>query len=305
MDEDDLIASDIESEYDYSNQKHEYIDPDKIIVPDVVHNTRSVNPFYHKQIRSKLSNHDEIIISFDNHINREGIFTQEETNIIRESLKQAISVIPHNQYSILVPIFFVEAFCFKKNISFGMCFRRHFAEEVYVKNACLLMRNFYVQKFREYLGVQDKPISWDHYVRGLMIILRSLIVNTGREYTYSPKGSDNLFMSNTESEFNNLYKEIKLVSTRVIAVALKHNKINDHQPDLLFDKHLCLTLDTIEKESILPSSIVSSVRNIYLANKNAKSSKPLNEAYNTELNIYESSKHVEQISILSMYRGTL
>ena len=73
--------------------------------------------------------------------------------------------------------------------------------------------------------------------------------------------------------------------------------------DVLFDKHITLLLDVLEKESILSKDIINIITNTYLSNvyRGDKSSKPLEEAYNLEYNIYQSSKDVEKVSIINSH----
>ena len=304
MEEEDLnIESDNEDNHTHENN-YEYIDPKTDITTDIIHHSNNANRRFCKNINKlRLSANDEIIIAFNSYITKQSIFSQEETNFLRIELKSLVSRIIHNQYSILLPIFFIEAYGIKKRIAFSLCFKKSFAEEIYVKNACIKIRNNYISSLCELLEIVESDITWEYYIRGFMIIVRSAIINNGSYVKYAPINEDNFFISNGNTSFYNLFKEIKYHSYTIIAIGIKHNKLNAYKMDVLFDKHITLLLDVLEKESILSKDIINIITNTYLSNvyRGDKSSKPLEEAYNLEYNIYQSSKDVEKVSIINSH----
>ena len=284
------------------NEYKEDNDPDEV-VKKVVITGQSASLHTRALLRTKVPNFGEMVISFDFYVVKFNVFTQIESVEMKRAFFSIVESTPYKQYSILVPIFFIYAYCSTKKIVFPRSLKKRVAIESYTKNNCRELMYDLVEKFTILLnGKYEINYNWSYYVRGFMMMIRNsaytLGVDSGiRKIT----DSDNNFLMNeydNESELNRLCKAVNIESYRLLAVGLiKHNCFNSSEMEHIFDLHVKTLLSILRNKQILPEQIIRDLEDRFAECPPNKKLEPL---YMLEEEINDNSI-VSEISALSMF----
>jgi hypothetical protein len=247
----------------------DYIDPKYEITKHTIAPIQICKLHSKIAIRSRMSNLDEIITSFDKYSNTMGIFTQQEVTTMRITMMKALETINFRQYSILVPLFFIYSFCISKGICFPKSWMKKVCLEVYTKKSCLDSMKHYMGLFNTFLDVRTLGnYPWYYYIRGLILIIRSIVFNKGQlsNISFLTTG-DNEFLTNTyedNSQLKVIYEKIKIISYRIMTIGLmKFNAFNEIDFDKMFDLHIHVLLEEVERDNILSKDVMVDLREVF------------------------------------------
>jgi hypothetical protein len=269
-------------------------------------NTSQISSIHNKvAVRTKVSNYEEMILAFEYYLEKIGIFTQPEAIEMKQKFFQLIEDehTDYKQYSILIPLFFIYAYCLKKRIAFPKSFKKAVAIEVYTKKTCNELMEVFLKKFCVALNVPVRiNYNWEFYIRGFMMLIRSILYSVGSSSGISTLTvSDDLFLSN-EHDGNSVLRRItevvKLESYRLLAIGiLKNNSFNSSDFDYIFDLHIKSLITILRPRDILTTEVMDKIEDMF---KECPSNGKLLSLYNLEEESYINSQIVE-VSIVKQF----
>lgn len=276
---------------------------DEIIKPLI--NTCQVSSLHNRTlIRTKISNYEEMILSFDFYLDMFGLFTQPESIEMKQVFFGIIETIEYKHYSILIPIFFIYAYCLSKQIAFPKSLKKRIAIEVYTKKTCNELMVAMVSKFLDILNVPKLVnYSWEFYIRGFMLMVRSTICGIGMNSGVDTiTANDELFLQNKDDN-NSLLKDItykvKVESYRILAIGMiKNNCYNSSEFERIFDLHIKTLLSVLKKKEIINERILHELSEKF---SDCPPNSKLLTQYTLEEEIYNSSKIIE-IPVMCKYQ---
>lgn len=283
-------------EYKDSDDKNDIVKP--------LINTSQVSSIHNRvPVRSKATNYEEMILAFEYYLDKFGIFTQSEAVEMKTSFFSIIDKVDYKHYTILVPIFFIYAYCLSKEIAFPKSLKKRIAVEVYTKKTCFLLMEKYVAEFCRILGVKiSSNYNWNFYIRGFLMMVRSIVCNLGTDGLINIiTHSDESFLQNSHdgsSVLRTLGESIKLESYRILALGMmKNNFFNSIDLDNIFDLHIKPLLSIIRETKILSVRIVDELEDMFsMAPPNLK----LLSAYQLEKESFMNSQITED-SVMDKY----
>lgn len=255
--EDELIEGDclgLDEEYIIDAYSDSLID--EPIKQRVVQTVQTTTIKYGIQIRLKATNYEEMVKSFEYYLSLMSVFSQKEALEMKDVFFSFIDKIDYQQYSIIIPVFFIYSYCSTKKICFSKSFKRSITEEVYIKSVCNKAMIKYIKMFCELLNFKD-VITWKYYVNGMMLIVRQIITNLGSDYGVVTE-DDNYFLGGANTSLKKISDEIQKYSYRLLVIGLmKYNMFNSSDLDIIFDLHIKALLKVLRYNSkVIPVAIL-------------------------------------------------
>lgn len=282
----------------------EYKDFDENDIVKPLINTSQVSSIHNRiAVRSKASNYEEMILAFEYYLDKFGVFTQGEAIEMKNSFFALIDQINYKHYTILVPIFFIYAYCLSKEIAFPKSLKKHIAIEVYTKKTCHLLMEKYVNTFCSFLAVKPRAnYNWNFYIRGFLMMIRSIFCNLGcDEIIQGITPSDEDFLQNihdANSYFRKIGEKIKLESYRLLALGMiRNNFFNSIDLDHIFDLHVRSLITVLREEKILSPQILDELDELFAS---CPPNMKLLSAYHLERESFLNSQ-IEEDSVMMKY----
>lgn len=277
---------------------------DKDAVVKHVINTCQTSSFHTRvAIRVKASNYEEMVLSFDYYIEKFNLFTQAEAVVMKNKFFSIIESVPYKNYSILIPIFFIYAYCASEGIAFPKSVKKNIAIEIYTKNNCSVLMEVMVRKFSELLGFKHRAnYPWSYYVKSLIMMFRCAAYSAGSASELSViTPGDSMFLNNKlepNSVLKLIEKKVQVESYRLLALGMiKHNCFNSSEFEQIFDLHIKTLLNIIESKEIAPKSLIDEVSTRF---QHCPPNKKLGPHYVLEEEIYANSS-TTNIDVLDKY----
>ena len=282
----------------------EYKDEDENEIKKTLINVSQVSSIHNRiAIRSKASNYEEMVLAFEFYLEKIGLFTQSESIEMKTSFFSIIDHIEYKQYTILIPIFFIYAYCLSKEIAFPKSLKKRIAIEVYTKKTCYCLMEKYVAIFCKILGVKvTSNYNWNFYIRGFLMMIRSVISNIGcDERIKSISSDDENFLQNTydmSSYLRETGKVVKLESYRLLAIGMiKNNFFNSIDLDHIFDLQVRALLIILTENNIITPLVSESLTEMF---QTAPPNMKLLNMYRLERESYINSQITEE-SVMKKY----
>jgi hypothetical protein len=247
-----------------------------------------------KDVNKKIRSNQDLLKGFHNAIQHMGFFNQREIEEIRTSMIDNIKEFEYNHYEILIPTFYILSYCIKNRISFSESIISTHLQEIYTKKSCLERMRQDMYFFGKQLGCNcNCSNELDYYIRGFILIIRSIMVDQGMQNI-----SQSPFLSNLGGMLE-MYEDIKYEAYCIFAVGIKYNCFNEISMERIFDSMVKLLISIMFKREIISTNIIERLEKLY---ESSTLNQQLSKSYEIEKDVSTNINYDDITSLRNMYK---